>query len=148
MKRLLVILLLGAAAAGGAYVLFATCASARATELKFRTAKVERGEVVEGVAASGTIQPILLVQVGTQVSGVVEKLFKDFNSPVRAGETIAILDARRLKAQLTQDEASLVRARADATRVKAELYRAERGGLNAPFFWCKERCQRSPLFAV
>src|SRR6185436_5877841 len=56
--------------------------------VRFRTAKVERGEVVEGVMASGTVQPLELVQVGTQVSGVIQRLEVDFNSKVHAGQTI------------------------------------------------------------
>lgn len=126
MKKLVMVFALAGLAAGGTWFFIVRSGTARSAEVKFRTAKVERGQVIEGVAASGTIQPTVLVQVGTQVSGVIEKLFKDFNSPVKAGETIALLDARRLNAQLLQDEASLVRARAEVTRVKAELARAER----------------------
>lgn len=126
MKRFPLIFGIGiVAAAAGAWLYLTNGASARSTEVKTRTAKVERGEVVEVVAASGTVQPVLLVQVGTQVSGVIEKLFKDFNSPVKAGETIAQLDPRRLEAQVVQDEAALARARAEVARVKAELARAK-----------------------
>jgi len=124
-RTLLVALVLGGGAYGG-YAWYGETQAKQSAEAPVRWGQVTRGLVVEGVAASGTIQPLLLVQVGTQVSGVVEKLFKDFNDPVKAGETIALLDARRLKAVVVQDEASLARARADVGRVKAELARAER----------------------
>ncbi len=107
------------AVAGGAWWWFGRGSGSGAGEIHFRTAKVERGEVIEGVQASGTVQPVLLVQVGTQISGEVSKLFKDFNSKVKAGETIALLDSRRLEAQVAQDEASVARAKADVERMKA-----------------------------
>jgi HlyD family secretion protein len=89
--------------------------------LRFRTSAAERGEVVEGVQANGTVQPVLLVQVGTQISGVIDKLLVDFNSKVKAGDTIAILDRRRLEAQVAQDEASVARGKADLGRIRAVL---------------------------
>jgi len=90
-------------------------------DVRFRTARIERGEVVEGVQASGTVQPIELVQVGTQVSGVIQRLDVDFNSKVHAGQTIAVLDKRHLEAQVAQDDAALARARADLERLGAVL---------------------------
>jgi HlyD family secretion protein len=109
------------AVAGGAWYWFygRSSAGSSAADFKFRTAKAERGEVIEGVQASGAVQPVLLVQVGTQVSGVIEKLFADFNSKVKAGQTIALLDTRRLEAQVSQDEALIARSKADLDRMKA-----------------------------
>jgi HlyD family secretion protein len=98
---------------------------AGSADVRFRTAKVERGEVLEGVQASGAVQPVLLVQVGTQVSGTIDKLFADFNSKVKAGQTIALLDTRRLEAQVTQDEASVARATADLERMKAVVLQSK-----------------------
>ena len=79
---------------------------------------MDRGEVVEGVAASGTVQPVELIQVGTQISGTIQKLFADFNSKVTANQPIALLDARRLESQVAQDEASLAKARAEADSLR------------------------------
>lgn len=93
---------------------------------QYRTAVVERGDVVAAIEANGTIRPRVLVHVGTQVTGVVEQLLKDFNDPVRAGETIAVLDSRRLVAQVLQAEAALGQARADLTRAEAIAYQEER----------------------
>jgi HlyD family secretion protein len=124
LKYLILALVLATAAGGGYYALNREGSSGPA--LRLRVAKLERGEVVEGIQASGAIQPLVLVQVGTQVSGTVEMLYKDFNSKVAADETIAILDSRRLVAQVAQDQANLGRARADVERVRAQLRQAEK----------------------
>src|SRR5262245_64571111 len=95
---------------GAAYWWFGVHNAAQsAAKVQFRTAKVERGEIVEGVAASGAIQPVVLVQVGTQISGVIESLAADFNSKVKAGQVIARLDSRRLAAQVAQDDAAVAK---------------------------------------
>src|SRR5258708_28815045 len=106
--------LVGLAVAGGAgwYFLGGGSARAAASKAQYRTAKVEKGEVIEGVAASGTVQPVVLVQVGTQVSGVIEKLFVDFNAKVKAGQTIAVLDSRRMASQIAQDDAAIESSKA------------------------------------
>jgi HlyD family secretion protein len=124
MKKLfLVIVILALAGAGVWYFLLRSDTSA-APGVEYRTAKVERGEIIEGVAASGTVQPVVLVQVGTQISGVIEKLFADFNSQVKAGQTIALLDSRRLATQVAADEAAVSRAKADVERMKAAVLQA------------------------
>lgn len=119
MKKIVLVLILIALAAGGWYWFYGRSDAGAAGAVRFRTAKAERGEIVEGVQASGAVQPVLLVQVGTQVSGVIEKLFVDFNSKVKAGQTIALLDSRKLQAQIAQDEAAIARAKADVERMKA-----------------------------
>ena len=73
-------------------------------EAKFIT--VKKGEVKTMVTATGTIEPITKVEVGTQVSGVVEKIYVDFNSVVKEGQLIAELDKTNLQSALSQSEAS------------------------------------------
>ena len=124
MKRLI---LIGILVLGGGtwWLLGARSSDASAASLRYRTAKVERGELIEGVAASGTVQPVVLVQVGTQISGVIEKLFADFNSQVKAGQTIAVLDSRRLAAQVASDDAAVARAKSDLVRQNAAVQQAK-----------------------
>src|SRR5439155_569651 len=86
--------------------------------------RAARAEGIEGVAASGTVQPVQLVQVGTQISGTIEKLLADFNSKVKAGQTVAVLDARRLASVVAQDQAALAKANADVIRVEAVVAQA------------------------
>src|SRR5262249_11379283 len=92
----------------------------------WRTAKVERGDLVVGVSATGTLQPVTQVQVGTQVSGTIASLSADFNSRVKQGQVVAQLDPATYKARLASDRANLVRAQADVLRVAALLKQAER----------------------
>jgi HlyD family secretion protein len=125
MKKFVVVLGIAAAAAAVWWFFLGGSGGSSAGQVRFRTAKTERAEVVEGVQASGTVQPVVLVQVGTQISGVIEKLLVDFNGKVKAGQTIALLDRRRLEAQIAQDDATVQRAKADLGRVKAVLVQSK-----------------------
>lgn len=89
------------------------------------TAAVDRGEVVQRVSANGTLNPVVLVNVGTQISGTVIRLHTDFNRPVKAGQLLAELDPSNLEAQIRQTEASLASARANLELVSAVLKRNE-----------------------
>ncbi|APY09775.1 efflux transporter periplasmic adaptor subunit [Seonamhaeicola sp. S2-3] len=71
-----------------------------------KTIAVTKGDVTTLVTATGTIEPITQVEVGTQVSGVIEKIYVDYNSVVKEGQLIAELDKTNLKAQLTQAQAA------------------------------------------
>src|SRR3990172_7708333 len=92
----------------------------------YRTAKVERGDLVVTVSATGTIQPVTQVQVGTQVTGTVLKLLADFNSRVIAGKVVAQIDPALFQARVEQDKANLLQASAEVERVKANLLKAEK----------------------
>jgi HlyD family secretion protein len=92
----------------------------------YRTARVERGDVVQTVRASGTIQPVKLVQVGTQVNGPIKKLYVDYNTPVKAGDLVAQIDATTFEARVAQDRASLIQSQANVEQVRAKLVQAEK----------------------
>jgi len=74
---------------------------------QYRTQTVEKGDVSQTVSANGTINPVTLVSVGTQVSGTVKKLYVDFNSKVQKGQILLELDDALLAAQLKQSEANV-----------------------------------------
>ncbi len=100
-------------------------------EEKYRTAPAKTGDVTQTVSANGTLNPVVLVNVGTQVSGTVKKLHVDFNDRVKAGQILLELDPALLQAQVRQDEANvnsakaaLELAEANETRSRA-LYRQE-----------------------
>jgi HlyD family secretion protein len=80
--------------------------------VQYRTQTVEKGDVSQTVSANGTINPVTLVSVGTQVSGTVKKLYVDFNSKVKKGQILLELDDALLAAQLKQSEANVESARA------------------------------------
>lgn len=79
---------------------------------QYRTQAVEQGDVSQAVSANGTINPVTLVSVGTQVSGTVKKLYVDFNSKVKKGQILLELDDSLLAAQVRQSEASVQSAKA------------------------------------
>src|SRR5712691_1337318 len=85
-------------------------------------AKVERGEIAAYVSATGTLNPVIMVQVGTQASGTIEKLFVDFNSTVVPGQQLAQLDQASFRAKVVQAEANLDNARADVKNAAANVH--------------------------
>jgi HlyD family secretion protein len=85
------------------------------------TAAVTRGDVVDTVGATGTLQAVKTVQVGTQVSGTIQALYADFNSLVKKGQVLARLDPSLFQTQIEQARANLIRAQADLERLKVGL---------------------------
>ena len=69
---------------------------------RYKTQTVDRGDIVQGITANGTLNPVVLVNVGTQVSGTVYKLHVDFNDEVKAGQILVELDPSLFQAQLRQ----------------------------------------------
>src|SRR2546430_13849109 len=78
----------------------------------YQTATVTRGPITQAVTATGTLNPVVNVQVGSQVSGNIAKLFADFNSEVKAGQTVAQIDPVLFQATVTQTEGDLANAQA------------------------------------
>ena len=89
------------------------------------TATVRRGDVRDVVQATGNLNAVVTVQVGSEVSGRIAKLFVDFNSPVRRGQVIALIDTTSLQATLLQSSADLENARANVPAAEANLARAQ-----------------------
>jgi len=77
---------------------------------RYRSEAVSRGDIEVRVSATGTLNPVTTVQVGSQVSGTIAALYADFNDRVRAGQVLAQLDPTFLKAQVAQNRADLTRA--------------------------------------
>jgi HlyD family secretion protein len=119
-----------AAIAGGLLILAAVLAffltgsrSGGATP-QWRLAAVERGDVVSAVSASGTLTPVITVEVGSQLSGQIKELLADFNTPVSKGQLLARLDPATYEARLRQAEAELETARANVILQTAAIERA------------------------
>jgi HlyD family secretion protein len=89
------------------------------------TAKVERGDIHDVVEATGTINAVITVQVGSQVSGTISKLFVDFNSRVRKGDLVALIDPALFKGAVQQAAADLENARANLIAARANLDKAQ-----------------------
>lgn len=90
----------------------------------WRTAPLERKDVSVEVRASGTVNPHSLVQVGTQVSGTIARIFADFNGSVRKGQLIALLDTTFLYASVADASASLRKAQAQVNLAAGTARRA------------------------
>lgn len=84
-----------------------------AADIKIETAKAGNGTISEVVEATGTLEAITTVEVGTQVSGIIDKIFVDFNSYVKKGQLLAKIDTTNLAAQLEQSKATLDNAKAE-----------------------------------
>lgn len=76
----------------------------------YKTRSAERGDIIQTISANGTLTPLILVNVGTQVSGTVAKLYADYNDRVEIGQVLAELDPALLRAQLQQSSANLLSA--------------------------------------
>ena len=92
---------------------------------EFQTAKVTRGDVTQSVTATGTLNPMTNVTVGSQISGIIQKLYADWNSPVKAGQVVAQLDAATYKAAVAQAEGDLANAKANLELAGIQSKRAE-----------------------
>lgn len=98
-------------------------------ENRYVTATVERGAITQTVSANGTLNPVTLVNVGSQVSGIVSKIYADFNDHVKAGQILLELDPALIQAQLQQSMANMENAR--ATLELAQANEARTRGLFA-----------------
>ena len=90
---------------------------------KFKLAKLESGPLTATVSSTGTLNPVVSVSVGSQVSGQIKELYADFNSPVKAGQLIARIDPETFQLRVRQAEADLESTRASVAVQKAEVAR-------------------------
>ncbi|MBI3729763.1 MAG: efflux RND transporter periplasmic adaptor subunit [Burkholderiales bacterium] len=99
---------------------------AREEEPKYKTAVVDKGNITQTVTASGTLNPVALINVGSQVSGTVVELKADFNDRVKQGQVLLKLDPTIFNAQIKQSEASLASAEASRRLAQATLERNQK----------------------
>jgi len=104
--------------------LLASCAP-KAPEVILETEQVKRGEISTSITATGTIEPVTKVEVGTQVSGIIDHLYVDYNSEVKKGQLIAELDRTNLIARLQSAQAQLASSKSDYEYQKSNLKRME-----------------------
>ena len=98
----------------------------RTPEVSYKTAKIERGTIVSTVAATGNLSAVTTVQVGTQVSGTIQKLYVDYNSRVKKGQPIAEIDPSLFNASVEQSQGNYLSAEANLQKAKVALADAER----------------------
>ena len=122
MKKILIGIIILIIIAAGVFVLFRD----KEPEIKFRTVNVSMGDIREVVTASGTVNAVTTVLVGTQVSGTIKHIYVDFNSQVKRDQLIARIDPAIFEAQVEQARANLLSARANLEKADAALVDAKR----------------------
>jgi HlyD family secretion protein len=113
---LVIVLVLGTSAVGG-YLYY----NSAAPPPRYLTARVEQGRIVAVVNATGTVNAVVTVQVGSQVTGTIQKLFADFNTPVQEEQVIAQIDPAPIEARVSQVRANLASAKAAVQVAQATM---------------------------
>lgn len=121
-RIVIALLLVGAAAGGFAY----TRRAPKSPVARFTTKPVEQGRIKARVTATGTLSALVTVQVGSQVSGRIQSLEADFNTQVKKGQVIAVIDPQLFKAALEQARANRIAAAANLAKAKAQALDADR----------------------
>lgn len=119
MKRLVFGLLIVVVLGGAVGVYFAS--PGQGSLPTFRTQKVDEGEIVAAISASGTLAAVITLQVSSQLSGQIKELYADFNTEVKKDDPLALIDPQTFEARVQQSRAELDVARASLTRTRAEL---------------------------
>jgi HlyD family secretion protein len=122
MRKILIGIVIIIVAGIAAYFVFGS----KEKEPNFRTEKVTKGDIVSTVSATGTVNAVTTVLVGTQVSGTIKHIYVDFNSSVKKGQIIAQIDPSTFEAQVEQAGANLVSARANVEKSQTALFDAKR----------------------
>ena len=120
MKKLIIALVIGVAVASVMYFVFCT-ASDEGSEAKYTTVPVEKGVLKAEINSTGAIKPRVEVQVGSQVSGTIKKLYADFESVVKEGDIIALIDPDTYKAKVDQAKANLLSVKADLEKAEVNV---------------------------
>ena len=97
-----------------------------AKESPYISVEVQKGNVTQVVTATGSLSAVITVQVGSQVSGAIDKLFADFNSKVKKDQVVAQINQDKFKATVDQARANLLAAQANVTKAKASMEDAQR----------------------
>ena len=113
-------------AAGGIAGLLRYRAAHKQPDIHFETVKVDRGRIVAKVTATGTLSALVTVQVGSQVSGRLQEIKVDYNSPVKRGQVIAKIDPQLFQAALEQARANFLAAQSNVAKAKVQALEADR----------------------
>lgn len=97
----------------------------------FRTAPIERGELLSTISSTGTLNAVVTVQVGTQVSGTIQQMLVDYNSPVKKGMLVARIDPATFEAKVNQAQADLENSRATVLNQRAGVAKARADLVNS-----------------
>jgi len=141
MKKILAVIAVIAMVSAGGYLWFLK----KDNGIKFRTEKVQKGDITSAVTASGTVNAVTTVLVGTQVSGTIREIMVDFNSLVKKNRIIARIDPATFEAQVEQARAGLLSAKANLEKSEATLVDSQRAMNRAKELFAKDLVARSEL---
>ncbi len=138
----------GAIAAGIAWGVWYGFFRDEGTEYVYRTQPVTRGSISATVSATGSVNPVEMVDVGTQVSGTIKEIYVDYNSRVTKGQLIAMLDTDMLQSRIEEAKAALALAQARTTSARASVADADRTFKRNKELWERDLIARSELDAA
>lgn len=144
MKKILIALVVIIALSSGAYFIFRSNES----DQKFRTEKISKGDIVQSITASGTVNAVTTVLVGTQVSGTIKNISVDFNSVVKKGQLIAQIDPAIFEAQVAQAKANVLSAKANVEKAMVALEDSKRTLNRQKELFAKNLISRSDVDAA
>ena len=124
-KKNLILSIAGAAIVCGGILWTCNGGSSQTSNLEYETAKVERATIASSVTATGTIEPVTKVEVGTQVSGIISKIYVDYNSVVKKGQVIAELDKTNLTSELNSARSNMAASQSNLDYQRANFRRYE-----------------------
>jgi HlyD family secretion protein len=145
LKKTLYLLLSVGIIAGGAWWFFFRAEPVRYV---YRTQPVTVGSVTATIGATGKVNAVEMVEVGTQVSGTIQELYVDYNSAVKKGQLIALLDPDVLQSRVEEAKAALALAQAGVTRAKASVADSERAFKRAKELMARDLIAKSELDAA
>jgi HlyD family secretion protein len=141
MKKIIIAAIIVVLIGGGLLVYYKT----KSGEVKYKTVPIQNGSLRATVTATGTVNAVKTVLVGTQVSGTLKELHVDFNSQVKKGQVIAEIDPASLQAQVDQARANTLAAKANVEKAKATLEDAKRTRDRNRQLFSKDLIARSDL---
>jgi len=145
LRRFFYFLVFAGAVGGGVWYQFFRVQPSRYV---YRTQPVTRGTLTATISATGKVSAVEMVEVGTQVSGTIKELYADYNSIVKKGELIALIDPDVLESKLEEVKASLALAKAGVTRSQASVTDAQRAHTRSKDLWSRNLIAKSELDAA
>ncbi len=144
-KKIVIVLIIGAIVL---FALFGKSMFGSKESMIYETAQIERRDISSYVTAIGTVSAVTTVDVGTQVSGTIKEIYVDYNSTVKKGQMIALIDPTTFEAQVEQAKANLMHAKAALQKAKATLEDAQRNLNRQKLLWDRDLIARSELDAA
>ncbi len=140
-KKIVVLLVIGVVL----FALFGRNMFGSKESVIYETAVIERRDIASYVTAIGTVSAVTTVEVGTQVSGTIKEIYVDYNSAVKKGQMIALIDPTTFEAQVEQAKANLMQAKAALQKAKATFEDAQRNLNRQKMLWDRDLIARSDL---